>query len=278
MFSSSYTTPLISVIIPTYNMDNYLGEAIQSVVQGDFERVEVLVVDDGSTDDTRSIVGSFIEPTGAHFDSRVKYTKGPNEGKPSAVNGAIRRARGEYLTILDADDRLPSDSLSTRWAVAHASTGEKAEVVVGGFTVFDKAKTYGHRDAPQTEDPQALRRRFFLSYKTPFSLNTCLMSQKAVSETGFFDHGLRRCEDIDYALRLLRKVDRVAVVNKPVYCYRKHRKSVPERLYFRGQTIYYRPLALWQNASSPFKVLAACYGASVDLIKGAYEIYGSYKR
>ena len=269
--------PLISVVIPTYNMATYLDEAILSVTTGSFDEVEVLVVDDGSTDDTRAVVEPFTTPGGAHYDSRVKYTHKSNGGKPSAVNAAFHQAKGEYLAILDADDRLTPDSLSTRYAATRAGAGEKVEVVIGGIEVFGEGEIAGRREAPGTVDSRALQKRFYLSYKTPFHLNTCLFSKETAFRTGLFDTRLKRCEDIDYALRLLKQVDEVAVVDRPVYRYRKHRQSALDRLHFRGQTILYRPFALWKNTSGLLRLWAVFHGAAMDIAKAVYEIYGNYK-
>jgi len=269
-----HAAPLISVVIPTHNMAAYLEEAILSVTEGRFDEVEVLVIDDGSTDDTKAVVDRFTTPGEADYDPRVTYAYQPNGGKASAVNAALRRARGEYVTILDADDRLAPNSLAVRYAAGRAG----AQVIVGGTEVFEEEQVSGRRAAPDTSDPRALRRRFFLSYKTPFLLNACLISREVVSRTGCFDTRLRRCQDVDYAIRLLQQTEEVAVVNEPVYRYRKHRQSVPVRLRFRGQTLFYRALVFWKNARGLARLGIVCYGAAMDLAKAIYELFGNYKR
>jgi glycosyltransferase involved in cell wall biosynthesis len=88
---------LVSVVIPTYNRAYILGQAIESVLQQTYRPVEVVVIDDGSTDDTRRLVESFGTP--------VRYFYQPNAGVTSARNHGLRVARGEFVALLDSDDR-----------------------------------------------------------------------------------------------------------------------------------------------------------------------------
>lgn len=91
--------PLVSVIIPAYNAEAYLGKTLQSVLSQSYENLEVIVVDDGSRDNTSQIVEMF-----AIEDSRVRYVKQPNQGVASARNLGIQMAAGEFIVPIDADD------------------------------------------------------------------------------------------------------------------------------------------------------------------------------
>lgn len=90
---------VVTALVNTYNYGHFVGEAIESVVQQDFplERLEILVVDDGSTDDTRDVV--------ARFGNRVRYLHKPNGGQASAFNRGLQEAHGEFIALLDADDK-----------------------------------------------------------------------------------------------------------------------------------------------------------------------------
>lgn len=97
----------VSVVIPTYNHARYLGEAIESVLGQTFKGVEVVVVDDGSTDGTRALVAE-------RYAEAVVYVRQENRGLPSARNTGLARAKGDYLVFLDADDRLTPDCLEKK--------------------------------------------------------------------------------------------------------------------------------------------------------------------
>lgn len=95
--------PMVSVVIPAYNASQRIGETLQSVLAQDFTDFEVIVVDDGSTDDTTTVV--------ANFGERVRCIQKLNEGTASARNVGIRAARGEYIAFVDADDLWAKEKL-----------------------------------------------------------------------------------------------------------------------------------------------------------------------
>ncbi|MBP1599334.1 MAG: glycosyl transferase [Acidobacteria bacterium] len=97
--------PLVSIVIPDFNHAPYIGEAIQSVLDQTYPLHEIVVVDDGSTDDSREVV--------ARFGNRVRYLWQENRGLSAARNTGIRAAQGEYVGLLDADDMYEPEFLST---------------------------------------------------------------------------------------------------------------------------------------------------------------------
>ncbi len=126
------TTPTFSIVMPAYNAAPYIREAIGSVLAQTRVDWELLVVDDGSTDDTASIVAS-IE------DHRILLLHGRHGGAAAARNIALEKVRGRFLVLLDADDRLPPDSLEARLAVfeRHPDT----DVVDGRVLIMDHSLT-----------------------------------------------------------------------------------------------------------------------------------------
>ena len=94
--------PFVSVIIPVYNGKKFIEEAIKSVFMQNYDPMEIIVVDDGSTDDTSCIVQSFKD---------VRYIYQPNQGVAAARNTGIHNSRGELIAFLDADDYWPSNKL-----------------------------------------------------------------------------------------------------------------------------------------------------------------------
>ncbi len=265
----------ITVIIPSYNMGEHISGAIYSVLSGEFHDLEVIVIDDGSTDVTRSIVLEYTNPDSLKYDPRVQYQYQSNRGKSVAVNRGIQMSSGKYITILDADDEITPSSLLQRYEAIRES---KTCMSVGGFEVFKGCKILGRREPPSCTKAAALRRQFYLSYKTPFSLNNCLISKEIIDQTGFFDSELKRCQDIDYVIRLLEHVENVGLVDGVVYRYRKHRSSIKERLRFRLKTLFYRAKVIWKNFRGPFGVFIVLYAGLLDIGKTLYEITGVYKR
>ena len=100
---------LVSCIIPVFNGELYLREALESVFEQTYRTTEVVVVDDGSTDETPNIAAS--------FQSRVTYIRQDNQGPATARNTAIRAARGEFIAFLDCDDLWEPEKLADRKSV-----------------------------------------------------------------------------------------------------------------------------------------------------------------
>lgn len=98
--------PKISIIIPAYNCRDYIGAAVKSCLRQDYDNIEVIVVNDGSTDDTEVVMSIFTS------DSRVKLFNTANQGVSAARNYGMEMASGEYITFLDADDELGHNTIS----------------------------------------------------------------------------------------------------------------------------------------------------------------------
>jgi len=115
-------TPLVSVIIPVYNYDRYLGEAIESVLNQTYQHLEVIVVDDGSTDRSGEVAKSFA-------DRGVQYCYQANAGIGPARNKGVEPAAGEFIAFLDADDRWPLQKIERQLKAFESD--ETLEMVFG---------------------------------------------------------------------------------------------------------------------------------------------------
>lgn len=259
-------------------MGNYIDTCINSILNEDLYNLEVIVVDDGSTDCTKSIVKKYTEKGRSKYDPRVVYIYQENAGKSCAVNHGFFVARGRYLTIVDADDRIPSCGITSRYRAVEEYTGGCCDLSIGAFEVFDREHTYGTRKPPETSDPERLHDQFYLRWKTPFHLNAGLFSQELVERVGGLDESLHRCIDGDYALRLLKEAESVRIIDDVVYRYRKHRSSPLDRLKYRLKTARYRPQVIWKNYQGWRRWLGVPFGLAMDAGKLMYEIASSYKK
>jgi len=266
----------ISVIIPSYNMGDWVGAAIESVAHTSMEGVEVVVVDDGSEDATPSVVRRYAEERALGVD--VRFYRQENRGKSNAVNRGFREARGDYVSILDADDQIAEGGLDVLFRHRTDETGDSYPMVVGGFEVFNRSGSFGRRIPALTHSPEHFHSRFYLHWKTPFHLNACLLSRDLVSKVGGFDERLQRCVDGDYALRLLDAVDRAKVIDEVVYRYRKHRSSPLNRARYRIETARYRPQVIWKNYRGWRRWLGVPFGLAMDAGKLMYELVDYYKK
>ena len=121
---------LYSVIITAYNYGRYLKRAINSVLSQDFDRYEIIVVDDGSEDDTRAIA--------ALYGDRIRYVHQQHSGPFAAAQTGFRLARGSHVVFVDADDRLQPHALKNLHEAATANPG--AALVLGKICAIDEAR------------------------------------------------------------------------------------------------------------------------------------------
>lgn len=173
--------PLVSVIIPVYNGEKYLGEAIQSVLDQDYRPIEIIVVDDGSTDRSAEIARSY---------AGVSYLYQENQGVSVARNAAIAMARGEFLAFLDADDRWTPNKLSTQ--VGYHLTHPEI-----GYTITNQ-RIQLEPGAPV----QIAFKRELLEVDHPgYVPSTLMVKREAFLVIGDFQTRYRTGEDIDWFSR-----------------------------------------------------------------------------
>lgn len=121
-------TDLVSIVMPVYNGERYVDDAIRSVIHQQYVFWELIIVNDGSTDNTKNIILSIL-------DERIKYFEQSNRGTSAARNHGIRKMKGRYFCCLDADDVMPPNSLSSRLQVFENDVD--AKFVDGKVCVFD---------------------------------------------------------------------------------------------------------------------------------------------
>ena len=195
--------PLISVIIPTYNFGRFVTMALESALAQTYPAKEIIVVDDGSTDDTASRL--------APYEGRVRIIVQPNRGLSAARNTGIRAGRGDWMALLDADDVWHRDKLTMQMAAVQ----QLGEVGLVGSPAADPLPD-------RLPDPEILWlgvRDFLLS--SPFGPSSALIRRSHLESVGLFDESLCGAEDRDLWLRLASRFP-AAVIRSPCWTYRRH--------------------------------------------------------
>lgn len=194
----------VSVVIPTYNRAADLSRALESVVSQTFPVTEIIVVDDGSTDNTREVV--------AQFGSRVIYIHQKNAGAAAARNRAIGVATGEWLAFLDSDDWWMPDKIQLQLdALARSPRA------VLSYTSAWIVSQGGAREMFRAVEPAKLRRALRHSNLIT-SCSSVMVRREAVIAEGCFDESLSLSDDWDMWVRLAQKHP-FAVVSEPVIAY-----------------------------------------------------------
>lgn len=194
---------LVSVILPTFNRAATLGRSVRSVLSQTYTDIEVLVVDDGSRDNTAEVMAAFDDP-------RIRYLpQSENRGASAARNVGLREARGEFIAFQDSDDEWLNDKLARQVAAAIEAGRERVsvfhqKVIVGAADGY--GRVYGKDLAcivPAGFDPRRLENapKVFHSVNV-IGTPTLLFSADVLDEIGGFDPLLVNSEEWDLAIRL----------------------------------------------------------------------------
>jgi hypothetical protein len=205
--------PSVSVIVPAYNQSRYLGAAIRSALVQTRRDLDVLVVDDGSTDDTREVVTAFTDP-------RVKYIFQQNRGLSAARNTGLEHATGEFVTFLDSDDEFLPEKLET--LLEAFERDPSLGMAAGQAVLIDQD---GHELGEVFDRPLPAESSELL-LGNPLHVGSVLLRRSWQQRVGVFDETLRSYEDWDMWLRLARAGCPMAWVPRPVSRYRFHQEQM----------------------------------------------------
>jgi glycosyltransferase involved in cell wall biosynthesis len=200
-------SPRVSIVIPCYNQARYLGEAIESACRQLHSNVEVIVVDDGSTDDTAGVAA-------AHRS--IKYLYQPNSGTAAARNRGLRESRGDFLIFLDADDRLLPDAVNR--GVDYLARHPDAAFVTGHVQLI---RSDGASDIVPTQDHDPAGYLALLRWNYIWTPGAAIYRRRSVDTIGGFDPWAGGSADYDLNIRIARQFV-VACHHQVVLEYRQH--------------------------------------------------------
>jgi teichuronic acid biosynthesis glycosyltransferase TuaG len=204
----------VSIIMPAYNAAFYIGEAIDSAFSQSGVYWELIIVDDGSTDETPALLAQIDDP-------RVKVRRQANTGVSAARNAALDVASGEFVTFLDADDLLPADALKRR--VDYLRANPSVDIVNGKIRVTARGSTERIYNPLVNIEPlfPRLARLEESVFFGPF-----YMVRRASIGSHRFPVGISHCEDLIFLLELAHDVDLTyGAVDEVVYEYRRQPNS-----------------------------------------------------
>jgi glycosyltransferase involved in cell wall biosynthesis len=241
MTGSPLADPAVSVIIPTYNHRDWIIETLDSVFAQTYRDFEVIIVNDGSPDDTNTVVKRIVEERG------IRYFDQPNAGQAHARNEGLAQARGEFIAFLDDDDLWPPDKLE--WQAEVLNTYPDAVMVYGGMRFVDA----GHDTAidPGPDAPAGAIREQFLRRNRIWSPGQTLIRRSAMREIGPLDESVWGADDWDMYIRLA-GVGRVEYRNRLALRYRKHIGNASGnsiRMYFSQRKVFrkHMGMAIWRD-------------------------------
>ena len=245
---------LISVIMPNFNGQKYIREAIESVLHQDHSRFELIVVDDGSTDESVRIIKEYMRQ-----DTRVRlFMNHRSKGVSGARNTGIEKASGEWICFLDSDDIMVDGSLSVRLSQVAMYKGinivsgdlqhcdDKSRITSGGFYISKANITSAMGIDINHLTPVIIENgvEFFLSCAAIIFTGTPVIRHSVVERTGFFCENMAYFEDLSYWFRMILK-EKFLFIPDIVFSYRQHQNSVSSdrEAVLSGHVNLYRYLA-----------------------------------
>lgn len=205
----------VSVIIPSYNRAHLIGETIESVLRQTFSDLELIVVDDGSTDNTAEIVRA--------YDGPIRYVFQNNQGRSRARNAGYNLSQGEYVCFLDSDDVLAPQMLEQ--LVALLDSNDELGFAYSDYQFVDQSGALLPK--PEVFRAHPLQRGNIFRHLLYFDFippSTVLARSSSIEDAGLFEPSLEPAEDLDWLLRMSRRcaTDYVA---EPLCSFRKHEGS-----------------------------------------------------
>lgn len=204
--------PLVSLIITTFNHGIYLSDAIKSVYAQTYKNIEIIVIDDGSTDGTQNIISEF---------ENVKYIYQKNSGLSAARNKGIEASSGEFLVFLDADDWLLETAIQTN--LNKLREVYEAVFIAGAYRFYyEEFACFGKEDiiASEIHDPySSLLRINFIG------MHAAVMYRRMIFDQFRYDTSLKSCEDYDLYLRISRSY-KILYQPNVIAVYRIHGKNM----------------------------------------------------
>lgn len=236
----------ISVILPVYNTEKYLNKCLDSLVNQSLNEIEILVVNDGSTDNSQNIIDSYADKY-----AQIKSFQKPNGGLSDARNFGIDRSQGEYIAFVDSDDFVDLSMFEKMYDLAKK---HQAEIVFCDLEKVDESgKSF--RELPQS--PQLPEKIVLNENFTVFGEMSCFACNKLFHQKLFENHRFLKgihFEDIELIPKLILKSNIVAKINEPLYKYFERQDSITKSHTAKGLDMF---LAI-ENVSltfeqSPFK-------------------------
>jgi len=202
----------VSVVIPAYNRAHLLGPAIESVLAQTYKDLEVIVVDDGSTDETAAVAQRYAAQPGG----RVRVIRQANQGVSAARNSGCRAARGRYIALLDSDDLWKPEKLARQVPALEHDPGVGMVCSMADIVDADNQRVLGLK--PRQRPGATLRELVRTGSAAP---STFVFRREALEEVGGFDPQIQGLEDLDFCFRLVRRW-KIVCLEAPLIRYRQH--------------------------------------------------------
>lgn len=223
--------PLVSIIIPVYNLENYISECLESLSMQKGEDIEILIIDDGSTDNTPKLCDYYSK-----IDSRIKVFHLKNSGVSVARNRGLENAKGKWIWFIDGDDYVQSDSFEI--LKKYLAKLDCDALIHGGYYVVDGKSIIEdkHGDLNLTD------RIEIINFKPIYQIGLLLFSNQLITKYNLrFLEGAKTGQDIEFLARFLMVVERPRIIPHSLYRYRSRIGSTVKSTNYKKLVATYMP-------------------------------------
>jgi len=219
----NFDIPKLSIIIPAYNIEQYICDCLKSLQNQNLKEIEIIVVNDGSVDNTSKIVEIFSK-----YDSRIRLINQENQRVGTARNNGVKEARADFVIFIDGDDEFEEDSLSK---IYKTITEQKTDIVVFGAYNFlnnkCKSGSYSIEKIPdklkeKVLTPNIIQKNFF---KFPILCMCKIYNKNFLIQNSIKFSQVRSGEDQIFYINAFLSAKSIYVINKNFYKYRRNRKN-----------------------------------------------------
>ena len=220
MYNNNIFNPLVSIVIPVYNGANYVSEAIESALKQTYKNIEVIVVNDGSTDNTEKIVKK--------YGDKIRYFYKENGGVASALNLGIKNMKGEYFSWLSHDDVYYTNKIERQ--IEELKNIDKDNILYSGFELInDKSEFLYAWEIASKNEYRKLNNSFYALLLSGLDGCSLLIPKKAFYEVDFFNEDLKCTQDYDLWFKIFKNGYKIKYMPEVLLQYRIHESQDTKR-------------------------------------------------
>ncbi len=210
---------LFSIIIPVYNTEKYVTKCLESIEKAIDVDCEVIIVNDGSTDNSEQVINNFIQKLPKKFEGNFIYTKKENKGLADTKNVGIEMARGKYISVVDSDDYISDDF----YTIARKYVDEYEIIIYDMYVVFEKSHKFNYTSRAKRDDKD---NKLVALLNGAMSGSSCNKIIKKELYKGYKFPVGKEYEDTAVTPFILSDTDRIKYIPYPLYYYLQREKSI----------------------------------------------------
>lgn len=263
---------MISVIVPVYNVEKYLEKCVQSIIAQTYQKLQIILVDDGSTDSSGRLCDKFSE-----MDARIGVIHKENGGLSDARNIGLRYALGEYVTFIDSDDFWENNELLEKIT---APLNDNIDLIMYQYKRYDDKSGRMWRSTPGIDEEKINSLKYeealiYLINHAALEISACTKIVKRdllIKNNLFFKKGLLS-EDIDWSRELFLKAKSLYVYNLSGYIYRKREDSITQKISIINHRSMYYIIEKWAKKLITYEENDKLRDALLSVVSYDYYVF-----